>query len=249
MLKINIQQLKGIIYLLDDSTCFSNYDFSSLLHLGFEQRDIAVMLSIISQLRTAPYLDFCDFLEPRENQVINRLGGIHQIKQALDISDYTFEQFLSDNHSNSGRGTCLLYWMYLRFADDIRSKYIDSNHSLIPSLAVQLGDRLRLQSIPLPNGRRALIPTTAKEAALIGSQILAKHYQFKAYDDLNSLLSLQCLKDNRNVEVEVRCLASQLVHHEYDAFCVEDDLPRSSFIRKHRKIISFSQMILPLITR
>lgn len=189
------------------------------------------------------------FQNPEKIRLSIDWGGIHQIKQALGISDYTFEQFLADNRSNHGSETCLLYWMYLRFADDIRSRYIDSNHSLIPSLAVQLGDGLRLQSIPLPNGRRALIPTTATEATLVGSQILAKHYQFKAYDDLNSLLSLQCLKDNRNVKIEVRCLASQLVHHEYDGFCVEDDLPSSSHIRKQRKIISFSQRILPLIAR
>lgn len=81
------------------------------------------------------------------------------------------------------------------------------------------------------------------QAAVIGAAILADRYQILNYDMGQSILTLRCIEDSRVVMVEVRCLASELKHHEHAAFCLDVDLPKHHTLRTIRKIIDFSSQL------
>ena len=247
MLDITLNDLKGIIYTIDQYYGYPGYDFSPLFYLGIDRHDIVVLRHVISTLRQVPYLDISDFADTPAKSVINKLGGIQRLKEALAIDDYSFSQFLIDNPIDEKIGMSLPYSLYLKFAREIRRSYMSDDVMLASSLCVQFSDGLRVQSIPLPNHRQTRIPVNNKEAAQVAVMLLSKQYQLKHYDESTSLLSLLCTKERRIVDIEVRCNSSQLIHHQYSALCVDDDLPEHSTVRNRRKIVSFSQRILPLL--
>ncbi|MDF9401387.1 hypothetical protein [Vibrio sp. 1180_3] len=247
MLNITTNDLKGMIYTIDQYYDYPEYDFSPLFYLGIDRHDIVVLHHVISTLRQVPYLDISDFAGTPAKSVINKLGGIQRLKEALAIDDYSFSQFLKDNPIDEETGMSLPYSLYLKFAREIRRSYMSDDVMLASSLCVQFSDGLRVQAIPLPNHRQTRIPSTNQEAAHVAVMLYSNKYQFQSYDSSASILSLLCTGQNRTVDIEVRCCASQLMHHQYPALCVNDDLPEHSIVRNRRKIVTFSQRILPLL--
>ncbi|EKO3382125.1 hypothetical protein K6U27_18385 [Vibrio fluvialis] len=249
MLNIALNDLKGIIYTINQYYGYPDYDFSSLFYLGIDRNDIVVLHRVINTLHQMPYLDINDFAGTPAKSVIDKLGGIQRLKEVLAIDDYSFSQFLTDNPIDEKTGMSLPYALYLKFAKEIRRSYMSDNVMLASSLCVQFSDGLRVQAIPLPNHRQTRIPVNNNEAAQVAVMLYSDKYQFKSYDSSASILSLLCISQGRTVDIEVRCCASQLIHHQYPALCVNDDLPEHSAIRDQRKIVSFSRRILPLLQR
>ncbi len=249
MLNITMNDLKGMIYTINQYYGYPDYDFSPLFYLGIDRNDIVVLHHVINTLHQVPYLDINDFAGTPAKAVINKIGGIQRLKEALAIDDYSFSQFLKDNPIDEETGMSLPYALYLKFAREIRRSYMSDDVMLASSLCVQFSDGLRVQAIPLPNNRQTRIPVNNKEAAQVAVMLLSKRYQLKHYDESTSLLSLFCPKEQRIVDIEVRCNSSQLIHHQYPGLCVDDDLPEYSAIRDRRKVVSFSQRILPLLQR
>ncbi len=247
MLNIALNDLKGIIYTINQYYGYPDYDFSSLFYLGIDRKDIVVLHRVINTLHQMPYLDINDFAGTPAKSVINKLGGIQRLKEVLAIDDYSFSQFLTDNPIDEKTGMSLPYALYLKFAKEIRRSYMSDNVMLASSLCVQFSDGLRVQAIPLPNHRQTRIPVNNNEAAQVAVMLYSDKYQFKSYDSSASILSLLCISQGRTVDIETRCCASQLIHHQYPALCVNDDLSEHSAIRARRKIVSFSQRILPLL--
>lgn len=242
-----MNDLKGTIYTIDQYYDYPEYDFSSLFYLGIDRDDIVALNAVIAVLRAEPYAGLWYFSDARARNVINKLGGIQRLKEALDLEHYSFSQFLADKHFDENTGMCLPYSLYLTFADEIRHSYMYDDVMLASSLCVQFSDGLRVQSIPLPNHRQTRIPVNNSEAAQVAVMLYSDKYQFKSYDSSTSILSLLCISQSRTVDIEVRCCASQLMHHQYPALCVNDDLQEHSTVRNQRKIVCFSHRILPLL--
>ncbi len=244
-----MNDLKGMIYTINQYYGYPDYDFSPLFYLGITRDDIIVLNTVIAVLRAEPYAGLWYFSDARARNVINKLGGIQRLKEALALEDYTFLQFLADKHFDEKAGMCLPYQLFLTFAPEIRRSYMSDDVMLAPSLCVQFSDGLRVQAIPLPNHRQTRIPMTNQEAAYVAVMLYSDKYQFQSYDSSASILSLLCTSQSRTVDIEVRCSASQLMHHQYPALCVNDDLPEHSTVRNRRKLVTFSQRILPLLQR
>jgi hypothetical protein len=249
MLNIAMNDLKGIIYTINQYYSYPEFDFSPLFYLGINRDDIVALNAVIAVLRAEPYAGVWYFSDARARNVINKLGGIQRLKEALALEDYTFSQFLADKHFDEKAGMCLPYQLFLTFAPEIRRSYMSDDVMLASTLCVELSGGLRVQSIPLPDRRHTRIPISNKEAAYVATMLFNGQYQFKKYDESTSLLSLLCTNEMRSVDIEVRCNSSQLIHHQYPALCVDDDLPEHSTVRSRRKIVSFSQRILPLLQR
>lgn len=247
MLDITLNDLKGIIYTINQYYGYPEYDFSSLFYLGINRDDIVALNAVIAVLRAEPYAGLWYFSDARARNVINKLGGIQRLKEALALEDYTFSQFLADKHFDEKAGMCLPYQLFLTFAPEIRRSYMSDNVMLASALCVELSGGLRVQSIPLPDRRHTRIPISNKEAAYVAVMLYSDKYQFQSYDPSASILSLLCTSQSRTVDIEVRCSASQLIHHQYPALCVNDDLPEHSTVRNRRKLVTFSQRILPLL--
>ncbi|GIA90176.1 hypothetical protein VCSRO42_3476 [Vibrio cholerae] len=59
MLDITLNDLKGIIYTINQYYGYPEYDFSSLFYLGINRDDIVALNAVIAVLRAEPYAGLC----------------------------------------------------------------------------------------------------------------------------------------------------------------------------------------------
>ncbi|CAH8185682.1 hypothetical protein [Vibrio aestuarianus] len=242
MISLSLSELTCIIEVLTESEQSLDYDYSTMLNIGFTQNDLMAFKSIIRQLMAAPSLDEREFPEQSEVTLLRKLGGLSLVKLAMGIDEREFIPHMKNGMADEQQGLCLTYSAYLRYANSIKASDGSIRSWLLSNLTVEFTDGLQLQSIPITREESVAIPSSDHEAALVGAALLADRYQLITYDARSSLMSLICLRDQRAVTIEVRCLSSTLTNSHYDAFCVENDAKTTSFDKK-RKVITFSDQI------
>lgn len=242
MISLTISELTCIIEVLAESEQYLDYDYSPMLNIGFTQNDLRALKSILRQLKANPSLDEREFIEQSEAKLLHKLGGLSLVKLAMGIEESEFIPHMKNGMADEHQGLCLKYSAYLRYANSIKTSDGSIRSWLLSNLTVEFSDGLQLQSIPINREESVAIPSSDQEAALVGAALIADRYQLITYDARSSLMSLLCLRDQRVVTIEVRCLSSMLTNSHYDAFCVENDAKTTSFDKK-RKVITFSDQI------
>ncbi|EGQ8539267.1 hypothetical protein [Vibrio parahaemolyticus] len=242
MISLSLSELTCIIEVLAESEQSLDYDYSAMFNIGFTQNDLMAFKTIIRQLKAAPSLDEREFPEQSEVTLLRKLGGLSSVKLAMGIDESDCIPHTKNGMVHEQQGLCLTYSDYLRYASSIKTSEDSIQSWLLRNITVEFTDGLQLQSIPITRDEFVAIPSSDQEAALVGAALLADRYQLITYDARSSLMSLLCLRDQRVVTIEVRCLSSTLTNSHYDAFCVENDAKTTSFDKK-RKVITFSDQI------
>lgn len=246
MTRLNNTQRKHVIETLKcHESVFASSDFSPLFSTGVTVSDIGIIANSISLLKDAPFLEEPDFIDHgfSSRQIEFILGGLDNFKQLLGVHDYCFQDWLAQNSDCSSKQVTIPYWVYLRFAEDIRRDFM-RDLILHSSLSVELNAKVKVGFISLFERHRAIIPSDDSEAAQVAAMMMADRYQFLSYDEETSELTLRSLKTRRDFSIEVRCLSSAFNRRTPHAVCVVDDASPTKPTLVKRRIISFSDLML-----
>ncbi len=221
---------KHIIAAVDDNALYQpNNDFSILAHYDIDMYRMSMIETIIRSLRAEPYLTKEELVQRGASGkfIDYRLGGIRNIKELLEIQDYNFIDFLEQENIDISKTVKLSYYHYQTFIHDIRHHFRANDDSAIPirQLRIELSSECAINAIPLLKGKyTAAVPATDFEALLVGMGLISKDYSFIRYSDHLPILTVKPDNEEREVDIEVRCLASQFNQRTDGGICVVDDI-------------------------
>ncbi|MDR9826267.1 hypothetical protein RCJ22_11665 [Vibrio sp. FNV 38] len=246
MTRLNDTQRKHVIETLKcHESVFASSDFSPLFSTGVTVSDIGIIAHSMSLLKDAPFLEEPDFIHHgfSSRQIEFTLGGLDNFKQLLGIRDYCFQDWLAQNRDNLSNQTVIPYWVYLRFAGDIRRDFM-TGLVLHSPLKVDLSSEVKIRYISLFERYKAIIPSNDAEAAHVAAMMVADRNQFLSYDEATSELTLKNMKTNNEFAIEVRCLSSTFNRRTPHAVCVVDDASPIKPTLVKRRVFSFSELML-----
>ncbi|EGQ7798839.1 hypothetical protein P6A00_001644 [Vibrio parahaemolyticus] len=244
MKQLNDHILKDILS-RESGVCEWQRDFSALLSTGVTLSQIALVLDTAKLLRVDPTIDDTTLCQGGISQyaLSRTIGTTTKLKRLMGL-EYDFDAYLRSAHFDPSVGMSISYFIYQQFYQEIRADYTVGTE-IDHQITVELGDNLDLSAIPLFKQYKEFIPATDFEAANVTAKLLLDHYEYVGYYPELSILELLARDDNRQVQLEVRCLSSHFSYKNICGVCVIDDreICKPEEADRQSKKLSFAHLL------
>lgn len=241
--------IKNFIQAIDEGWLYQNgNDFSVLMQHGISVREITLLEHTVCSLRAEPYLTKEELMHRGISKTLidKYLGGMNNIRDLLGIQEYGFIDYLEQYELDLEKEVILSYYHYQTFVDDIRKHFRADEGSVIPvpELQIELSSDCSINAIPILYGNyKAVVPATDFEAMIVAMGLIAKDYNLITSSKHQSTLTVCPFKQDREITIEVRCLASQFNQKTDKGICVVDDIGAMHYHPSKRRVFDFPSLI------
>ncbi|MEF1339942.1 hypothetical protein REH81_24780 [Vibrio rotiferianus] len=241
--------IKNFIQAIDEGWLYqSGNDFSVLMQHGISVREITLLEHTVCSLRAEPYLTKEELMHRGISKTLidKYLGGMNNIRELLGIQEYGFIDYLEQYELDLDKGVILSYYHYQTFVDDIREHFRADKECAIPvpELQVELSSDCAINAIPILYGDyKAVVPATDFEAIVVAMGLIAKDYNLITSSKHQSTLTVHPFGQDREIEIEVRCLASQFSQATDKGICVVDDISAMHHHPSKQRVFDFASLI------
>lgn len=241
--------IRHAIYAIDSGFLQQpGHDFSNFIRHGVDIYTLTKIEAIVRWLRSEPYLTKQDLSTRGVSAKFldNHLSGIDNIRALLGIQHYDFSDFLEQNLHDINDEVILSYYQYQTFIDDIREHFTlpECETLPIPTLKVRLSAQCVINSITLLKRCLAPVPANDNEALVIGVGLMLNDYECLHHSKYSPVVTLKPKNEERKIDIEIRCLASEFSEDTENGICVVDDI--GAMMRGHtikRKVMDFPTLL------
>ncbi|PNH87412.1 hypothetical protein [Vibrio diazotrophicus] len=226
--------LQSVTHFLE---CSEEFNLVSLEMLGINLDIIKSLAEIFIELETAPYLNTTDFgsENSKQRKSIEIVGGINNIKNYLGVGNDLFSEMFSSKISTD---ISIPLYLYSSYGPEISDNQMRDQCTLDDKISVEIEGHHKINTVELADCTYVAIPKTLDDVLFIARYLLSHEYRFLNYDENESILTVEQLIDRKQIEIELRLLASHFKHTKITrGICIENDI---SFSRK--EIINLSRL-------